>query len=139
MKRKDLRMTTTIEHQRHKINSTDARRRQIRAIQVIFTGAATIATLALFSLTQPGGAGTVVASGPVRLVDYATDRPAPATAAFGMQFPQAQPSVLGDGSFAADDNTSTSNDTVDNSNNGSGENPSSGDIFTQNALDQSTA
>jgi hypothetical protein len=77
-------MTTTIDHQRHKINPADAWRRQIRLMQVIFAGAATIATLALFSAAQPGHAEGAVASGAsVRLVDH--------------------------GGFATDDNTSTSN------------------------------
>ncbi len=53
-------------------------------MQVIFAGAATIATLALFSAAQPGHAESAVASGAsVRLVDH--------------------------GGFATDDNTSTSN------------------------------
>jgi hypothetical protein len=103
-------MTTTIDHQRHEINPADARRRQIRLMQVIFAGAATIATLALFSAAQPGHAESAVASGSsVRLVDQATDLPAQATAPFGPRFPQTAPDMIGNGGFASDDNTSTSN------------------------------
>jgi len=97
----------------HEINSADARRRQIRLMQVIFAGAATVATLALFSAARPGDAGTVVASGSM-----------PATAPFG---PQAAPSGAGAGGFATDDGGVNDNGQT------------SGDIFTQNAQDQSTA
>ena len=66
-------------------------------MQAIFAGAATIATLALFSAAKPGHSESAVASGSsVRLVDQATALAAPATAPFGPQ-------------FATDDNTSTSN------------------------------
>src|SRR5271168_5223229 len=103
-------MTTTIDHQHHEINPADAPRRQIRLMQLIFAGAATIATLALFSAAQSGHAETAVASGSsVRLVDQATDLPAPATAPFGPQFPQTAPDMVGNGGIATDDNTSTSN------------------------------
>jgi hypothetical protein len=44
------------------INSADRRRRQIRMAQLVFAGAATVATLALSSATRPGDAGTVVAA-----------------------------------------------------------------------------
>ena len=107
-------------------------------MQLIFAGAATIATLALFNAAQSGDTATVGAAGPVHMADYATDLPAPAAAPFG-QLPQTAPSVLGAGGFATDDNTSTSNDTIDNSDSGQDTNPSSGDIFSQNAQDQSTA
>jgi hypothetical protein len=95
----------------HVINSADARRRQIRVAQVIFAGAATIATLALFSAASPGNAETAVVAGSV-----------PATAPVSPQSPQAAPSMVGGSVIAVDDT-----------------NPSSGDIFTQNAQDQSTA
>jgi flagellar biosynthesis GTPase FlhF len=106
-------MTTTIDHQWHEINSADARRRKIRVMQAIFAGAATIATLTLYSAAWPGDAETVVAPGSVRLVDQATDLPAPAPAAVDPQFPQTLlnqfpqiPQTLlnavGDGGFAAD-------------------------------------
>ena len=95
----------------HVINSADARRRQIRVAQVIFAGAATIATLALFSAASPGNAETAVASGSV-----------PAIAPVSPQSPQAAPSMVGGSVIAVDDT-----------------NPSSGDVFTQNAQDQSTA
>jgi uncharacterized membrane protein len=62
------------------INPPDARRR-LRVIQAIFAGAATIATLALFSAATPGHAESAVAS----------------------------ESSVGNGGFATDDNTSTSN------------------------------
>jgi hypothetical protein len=80
------------------INSADARRRQIRAMQLIFAGAATVATLALFS-AGPSSPETAVASGP-------------ALAAAGRIVP-------------------VNDDDVNN--------PSDGDIFQQNAQDQSTA
>ena len=82
----------------HHINSADARRRQIRVMQRLFAGAATVATLALFN-AGPSNQDTAVASGP-------------ALTAAGRIVP-------------------VNDDDVDN--------PSSGDIFTQNAQDQSTA
>ena len=93
------------------LNSTDARRRQIRSLQVIFAGAATVAALALFSAAQPGGAATVATPGTVLLADA--------------------PGVTGAGGLATDgfDGTAGVND------NGQTE----GDTFTQNAQDQSTA
>jgi hypothetical protein len=87
--------------------------------QVLFAGAATTATLALFSVASSGGAETAVASGSVR-----------ATALVSPQFPLAAPSVAGGVIIAVDDDT------------GGGVNDqgqTSGDIFTQNAQDQSTA
>lgn len=50
-------------------DSASAGRRPIRAAQVIFAGAATIAALALFSAARPGVAEAGVASGSVRLAD----------------------------------------------------------------------
>jgi hypothetical protein len=82
----------------HRINSADARCRQIRVMQLIFAGAATVATLALSS-AGPSDPQTTVASGPTL-----------ATA----------------GRIIA-----VNDDDVNN--------PSDGDIFTQNAQDQSTA
>ncbi len=82
----------------------------MRAMQLIFAGAATFVTLTLFNVAAPSG-----------------------------HVLQAAPSMLGGGGFATDDNTLTSNDTIDNSDSGQDSNPSSGDIFTQNAMDQSTA
>jgi hypothetical protein len=106
----------------HQINSADVRRRQIRLMQVLFAGAATVATLALFSVGS-NDPQTAVASGSVRLAGQVTDLPAPA-APVGPQLPQAAPIGPGSaGSIIAVDDT----------------NPSSGDIFTQNAQDQSTA
>ncbi|MGO9157202.1 hypothetical protein [Mycobacterium sp.] len=85
--------------------STDTRHRQIRTAHAIFAGAATIATLALFSVAQPANAEA-------------------GAAPFAPQPAQTAPSTGGGGRVVAvDDNT----------------NPSSGDIFTQNAQDQSTA
>ncbi|MUL49352.1 hypothetical protein FZI85_00285 [Mycobacterium sp. CBMA293] len=131
-------MTTINAAPRQHIEPDNGRRRQIPAMQLIFVGAATFATLTLFNAAQSGDTAAVVAAGPVHLADYATNMPAPAAAPFG-HVPQTAPSVLGAGGFAADDNTSTSNDTIDNSDSGQDTNPSSGDIFTQNAQDQSTA
>jgi hypothetical protein len=95
------------------INPADARRRQIRVAQMVFAGAATIATFALFSAAQPGDAGTAVASGSV-----------PATAPVGLQAAPAgaSPVVVDVDDGGVNDNGQTS-----------------GDIFTQNAQDQSTA
>ena len=90
-------MTTITDHRRHEINPADARRRQIRVMQVIFAGAA---TLALFSAAQPGHSESAAASGPsVRLVNHAAELPALPNAPLG----------AGNGGFATDDNTSTSN------------------------------
>ena len=72
-------MRTANDHQRHRIESAGARRRQIRLIQVIFAGAATIATLVLFNAARPGDAATDTAAGPLLLVSLVTDLPAPAT------------------------------------------------------------
>jgi hypothetical protein len=80
-------------------NNRSTTHRQIRFMQVIFAGAATVASLALFSAARPGDA----ASGPVSL---------------------ATPSTQGSG-FAADGPWD--------------DNGQAGDIFTQNAQDQSTA
>jgi hypothetical protein len=80
-------------------------------MQLVFAGAATVATLALFGAGQPGGASTIATPGPVHLADA--------------------PGVTGAGGLATDgfDGTSGVND------NGQTE----GDTFTQNAQDQSTA
>jgi hypothetical protein len=67
-------MTTTFDHQRLEINAGDSRRRQIRALQVIFGGAAALAILALFSAAGPGDTGNAVAPGSVRVV---ADQPDP--------------------------------------------------------------
>jgi multidrug resistance efflux pump len=90
----------------HRINSADARRRQIRVMQLIFAGAATVATLALFS-AGPSDTETAVASGRAQL-----------------QAPPIGPGSAGRIIAVNDDDVN---------------NPSSGDIFTQNAQDQSTA
>jgi hypothetical protein len=96
-------------------------------MQVLFAGAAAAATLALFS-AGPSDPRTAVASGSVRLADEVTDQPAPAPASSGRQLPQAAPIGSGAaGSFIA----------VDEGVNDQGQ--TSGDIFTQNAQDQSTA
>ena len=78
-------------------NPADARPRPGPALQVIFAGFATVATLALFG-GAPSGA-TVIASGPAAIDPFATD----------------------DTNFVND------------------QGQTSGDIFTQNAQDQSTA
>jgi hypothetical protein len=93
------------------LNSTDAQRRQIRLLPLIFAGAATVAAFALFGAAQPGGAATLATPGPVQLADA--------------------PNMAGIGGLATDgfDGTAGVND------NGQTE----GDTFTQNAQDQSTA
>ncbi len=55
----------------HQINRR--RRRQFRVAQLIFTGAATAAALALFGAAQPAGTATVFASGPSVTAPFATD------------------------------------------------------------------
>jgi hypothetical protein len=57
----------------HETTATDARRRQIRAVQLIFAGAATVAALALFAASPPLETATVVASGPSPTAPFATD------------------------------------------------------------------
>ena len=59
------------------MNSADGRCQRRRVAQVIFAGAAAILMLALFEAAPQGTGDTTVASGPVRLVDQATDMPAP--------------------------------------------------------------
>src|ERR1700760_4910823 len=70
-------MKTAIDHPEHETQPGARRHRQIRAVQVIFAGAATIATLALLNMAQPGTAETAVASGSVGLADggFAADDP----------------------------------------------------------------
>jgi hypothetical protein len=97
------------------INSADTRRRQIRVAQLMFAGAAAIATLALFGAASPGNAGTALASGSVS-----------ATAPVSVL---ATPSTVGGSVIAVDDTGGGVND----------QGQTSGDIFTQNAQDQSTA
>jgi hypothetical protein len=70
-------MTTPIGHQRRDIDSAGDWCHRRRVVQVIFAGAAAIATLALFSAAPNGTGDNTVASGSVRLVDQATDSPAP--------------------------------------------------------------
>jgi hypothetical protein len=111
---------TTIAHD---INSAGARRRQIRLMQMILAGAATVAALAVSNAARPGDADTVVASDSTHLLEQVSEPPAPPTAPLAPQLPQAAPSAPGGDVIAVDDDT----------------NPSSGDIFTQNAQDQSTA
>jgi hypothetical protein len=82
---------------------------KIRLMQVIFGGAAAVATLALFS-AGPSDPQTSVAA-----------------ASSGPQLPQAAPV----GSGAVGRIIAVNDDDVNN--------PSDGDIFTQNAQDQSTA
>ncbi|MCV7089790.1 hypothetical protein [Mycobacterium interjectum] len=55
----------------HQINPS--RRRRIGAAQLIFAGAATAATLAVFGAAQPTGTATVFASGPSATAPFATD------------------------------------------------------------------
>ncbi|PRI14181.1 hypothetical protein [Mycobacterium shigaense] len=98
-------MTNTPSPLSHDAPIADARRRQIRAIQLLFAGAAAAATLALFGAAQPGGSTASLAAG------------SPHVSTIG--------GGTGGGVRAVND------DDVFN--------PSSGDIFTQNAQDQSTA
>ncbi|MCV6971330.1 hypothetical protein [Mycobacterium bohemicum] len=70
-------MTTPIEHQRRGINSSGGWCHGRRLAPVILAAAAGIAGLALFGATPHGEDGNTVASGPMRLVDQATDSPAP--------------------------------------------------------------
>jgi hypothetical protein len=81
--------------------------------QVLFAGAATTATLALFSAASPGSAETAVASGSVQ-----------ATAPVSPQLPLAAASMVAPGDTGGGVND---------------QGQTSGDIFTQNAQDQSTA
>jgi hypothetical protein len=70
-------MTTPLDHQRHEINSANGRTQRRHVAQVIFAGAAAIATLALFAAAPGFTSDNTVASGSVRLVDQATDVPVP--------------------------------------------------------------
>lgn len=78
-------------------------------MQLIFAGAATVATLALFGTAQPGG--SAVASGPSQA---------------GTSVAQTTGGGAGGGFIGVDDGVNDQGQT-------------SGDIFTQNAQDQSTA
>lgn len=95
-------MTTTTYHQRNEINAADAHRRQFRFMQPIFAGAAAIAMFALLDAARPDTTESVPASGSLRLVDQATDLPAPTSGPVGPQYPQTPPSLVGNGGFAAD-------------------------------------
>jgi hypothetical protein len=70
-------MKIASDHPEQETQSADGRRRHIRAVHMIFAGAATIATLALLNMAQPGAAETAIASGSVQLADsgFATDDP----------------------------------------------------------------
>ena len=85
-------MKTTIEHHKHEVNFANEGRRRIVLAQVVFAGAATIATLALLTAVRPAVAETVVTSSSVRLTGQATGLSAPATA----------PGLAGEGGFAED-------------------------------------
>ena len=78
----------------------------MRVMQVIFAGAATVATLMLLSAARPGDTDTAAAT--------------------GTQFAQAALGAAGAGGFATDDTFVNDNGQT------------SGDIFTQNAQDQSS-
>ena len=71
-------MTTTAGHQCHESPAADARRRQLRMMQLFLAGAATIAMLALFDAARPDTTETMLGSGSVRLTDMVVDLPAPA-------------------------------------------------------------
>ena len=100
------------------ISTADARRRQARVGQVIFAGAGTVATLALFNAASPGSAETAIAS-----VSAGASTP------FSPQSAPAASGVVGGRVIAVDDNGNSVND----------QGQTSGDVFTQNAQDQSTA
>ena len=70
-------MTTPFDHQRQESSSGDDRCRRRRAKQITVAASAAIAILALFDAASLGKGGATVASGSVRLVDQATDLPAP--------------------------------------------------------------
>lgn len=106
-------MTNTPSTPSHDIPAAAARRRQIRAMQLLFAGAAAVATLALFGAAQPGNTS-------VRLADAATPLNSPTATSITN-------GGGGAGGFIA----------VDEGVNDQGQ--SSGDIFQQNAQDQSTA
>ncbi|SPM34690.1 Mycobacterium rhizamassiliense ORFan [Mycobacterium rhizamassiliense] len=101
---------TNIPSPSHDAPVADARRRQIRTMQLLFAGAAAVATLALFGTAQPGGATVSLASAGTPHV-----------------------SINGGGAGGVkavnDDSPGGVND----------QGQTSGDIFTQNAQDQSTA
>ena len=86
--------------------------------QVMFAGAATIAALTLFSAASPGSAETAMAS-----VSAGPSTP------FSPQSPPAASGMVGGRVIAVDDNGDSVND----------QGQTSGDVFTQNAQDQSTA
>ena len=81
-------MTTTAGHQCHETHAAGARRRQLRMMQLFFTGAAVIAMLALFDAARPDTTETVFGSGPVRLTDTAIESPAPASGPVGCNSPK---------------------------------------------------
>ncbi len=88
--------------------------------RVIFAGAAAVATLALFGTAQPGDAATGVATGSTSPLSLTASAAAPVAP---------QVAAIGSGSAGRIVAVNDDDDT----------NPSSGDIFTQNAQDQSTA
>jgi hypothetical protein len=92
-----------------------SRTRRVRVAQVIVAGAATIATHGLFSAVSAGSAATAVAAAPVGATASVSSQPAPI--------------VAGGRVIAVDDNGNSVND----------QGQTSGDEFTQNAQDQSTA
>ena len=71
-----VQMTCPLDHQWHEIDPANGRSQRRRVGQVIFAGAAAIAMLALFGAAHGTGDNTVT-SGSLRLVDLATDMPAP--------------------------------------------------------------
>ena len=96
----------------HDAPAADTRRRQIRAMQLLFAGAAAVATLALFGAAQPGGSTVSLAS-------------------------SGAPHVSTIGGGAGGGKIVRINDDSPGGVNDQGQ--SSGDIFQQNAQDQSTA
>ena len=68
-------MKTASDHHEQDKRSADRRRRQIRAVQVIFAGAATIGALALLNMAQPADPATDLAAPSLAGVGFATDDP----------------------------------------------------------------
>jgi hypothetical protein len=96
-------MTTTPHFQNPLIDVAAGQPRQIRIAQLLFAGAAAVATFALFDGARPDTTATMLGSPPVRLTDVAVDLPAPPSGQIGLQFPQTPPTLVGGGGFAADD------------------------------------
>ena len=80
-------MNTTTPQQNY--SAAGDRRRQLRMMQLVFAGAATVALLALFDAGRTGPTETTLGSGSVRLADMSVS-------------PLAPPGLSGTGGFATD-------------------------------------